>query len=198
MADTMQELEAQLISEIRQRAASPLMVELGCGQSALADGFIGADLKIRQANVLRVDLFTAPWPWDTGSVDFFASSHFLEHVPDWEAHFGEVYRCLRPGGYYRAIGPYAKSDRYLQDPTHCQPLHENKILYLNQDWLRVNKIAHDHAAVNFSIVALGFVWNSAYDDASGVSLEARERARSHMWNVVDDIHFILRKEPMPE
>lgn len=192
---TFSDFESQFLDEIRGREAHPLLVDLGCGQAELSAGFIGADFKVKRPNVLRVDLFDPPWPWSDATVDAFTSSHFVEHVPDWDVHFSEVYRCLKIGGYYRFIAPYGKSDRFLQDPTHRQPVTENKLAYLQQEWLRANHIEHDHAPVNFSLVGLGYAYNQDYAGVDGARLDY---ARRRYWNVVDDIYVLIRKEAMPE
>ncbi len=37
------------------------------------------------------------------------SHHVIEHLPDLDRHFGEAYRCLKPGGIYRVGGPNGDS-----------------------------------------------------------------------------------------
>ena len=189
------------LTDIRARTMEPLFVDLGCGQSVPPPDFVGADLYATGDRIVRADLFGGVWPWLDGSVDAFTSSHFLEHVPDWNHHWSEAYRCLKPGGFYRFVGPYAKSDRYLQDPTHCQPLHENKIWYLSQEWRRANRIEHYYSEFNFSRHALAFAYHRDYAFPNGklkVSDEATEYARTHYWNVVDDIFVVMKKEPLIE
>jgi predicted SAM-dependent methyltransferase len=34
------------------------------------------------------------------------SHHVIEHLPDLDGHFRDVFRCLRPGGVYRVGGPH--------------------------------------------------------------------------------------------
>lgn len=187
---------------LRERVQTPLFVDLGCGQRELPPNFVGVDYRAEGDRIIQTDLFAAPWPFDDESVDAFTSSHFLEHVPSWDLHFTEIYRCLKPGGYYRFVGPYAWSDRYIQDPSHCQPLHERKLWYLQAKWLKDSKIEHDHARVNFSTQAIGYAYHPDYAAraASGdqAQVAAVEWARTHYINVVDDMYVLLKKEPMPE
>lgn len=194
------DLEARELKRIRAEHPSALLVDLGCGQTALPEGFIGADKNLTVAQLdfgdrhRLVDLFVAPWPFDDESVGMFTSSHFVEHVPDWTLHFEEVYRCLVPGGLYRFVGPYAKSDRFLQDPSHRQPLTEARLAYFSREWLKVNGLDHsgDYPRVNFSW-SVAFAYHEDYSDKSEA---AQEWARAHNWNVVDDIFVLLRKEPL--
>jgi predicted SAM-dependent methyltransferase len=48
-----------------------------------------------------------PFPLESGSIEIFYCSHVIEHLPDAsiERMFGEVFRCLRPGGTFRITCP---------------------------------------------------------------------------------------------
>jgi predicted SAM-dependent methyltransferase len=193
-AETFDGMEARAVAKIRAENPNALLVDLGCGQVTLPEGFIGVDKFATGDRIMQADLYAAPWPFEDGSVDMFTSSHFVEHVPDWKLHFEEVYRCLKPGGLYRFVGPYAKSDRFLQDPSHRQPLTEARLAYFSREWLMVNGLEHsgDYARVNFS-------WSVAFayhEDFADKSEAAQEFARNHYWNAVDDIAVLLRKEPL--
>src|SRR6185503_9942702 len=118
---SLQDMERELIAGVRASVADPVLYDLGCGYTVLPEGFAGVDLYARGERIKNADLFHPEgWPFPSESVDVFTSSHFVEHVPDWNLHFTEIYRCLKPQGIYRFVGPYGKSDRFLQDPTHRQ------------------------------------------------------------------------------
>lgn len=102
------------------------------------------------------------------SVDEIDCTMFVEHIPHIiEGHgmkygfddcfylfFNEVYRILKPGkmdpnnpnvaieGFARIVTPYYSSPRADQDPTHVRRLCEASYLYLNQKWLKDNKLDH--------------------------------------------------------
>lgn len=46
-----------------------------------------------------------PLPFRDSSIAAFYSCHVIEHLPDLQFHFAEAFRCLKPGGVYRAGGP---------------------------------------------------------------------------------------------
>lgn len=190
---SMQDVEREIVDGIRATVADPSMIDLGCGYVDLPNGFTGIDAYASGDRIRNVDLFVSPWPIADASVDIFTSSHFVEHVPSWDNHFAEVYRCLKPSGVYRFCGPYAKSDRHLQDPDHKQPLTEARLYYLNQQWRSVNRIDHYGARVNFSVQGIGYWWHADYEHKSA---EAQQYALLHNWNVANDIFVILRKEEM--
>lgn len=175
---------------------NPVLYDLGCGQTP-EDGFVGMDYSSPLPNVRQADLYRFPWPIESASVDYFRASHFVEHVPDWDAHFAEVYRCLKPGGHYEIVAPFAWNDRYLQDPTHRQPITQARFAYLSWDWLVAQKNEHFRPRMNFSMVQWFELLNPDYDN-QGFSDYELEHAKRHFINVVDDIATILRKELMPD
>lgn len=102
------------------------------------------------------------------SVDEIDCTMFVEHIPHIiEGHgmkagfddcfylfFEQVYRVLKKGefqpdnpniptkGFARIITPYYSSIRCWQDPTHTRAISEASYLYLNQKWLKDNKLDH--------------------------------------------------------
>lgn len=195
---TLSDVESRVIAEARAASPEPMLLDLGCGYAELpAEGFLGVDYYARGERIKNVDLFSYPWPFADDSVDMFTSSHFLEHVPDWDAHFAEIWRCLKPRGTYRVLAPYAKSDRYLQDPTHRTPVTHERLAYLNQGWIRAQKLEHGRPSMNFSEVAHGYAWYPDIADyMDGATQEARMRTLARQWNVAQDIFFIVRKEDL--
>lgn len=193
------EIQKQILDGIRAEGREPVAFDLGCGQHA-CEGFVGLDYLATGENVKRSDLYTFPWtvdgvPMADGSVDYLRASHFVEHIPDWDAHFTEAYRVLKMGGHYEIITPYWSSIRAFMDPDHKQAISENRYLYLTRAWKKQNHHEHYGAQVNFSVRngQFFYAWNRDYE---GKSDEVREYALRHSLNVADDIAVILVKEAM--
>ena len=82
---------------------------LGSGQKNYMEGWINIDANIFTGKAdVWADLRN-PLPFHDGSVDAMYSHHVVEHLPDLDRHFREVYRCLKPGGAYRVGGPNGDS-----------------------------------------------------------------------------------------
>jgi SAM-dependent methyltransferase len=86
-----------------------LKVQLGPGQGKYLAGWCNVDANLFTAKIdvwadLRYRL-----PFRDNTVDVFYSHHVIEHLPDQllPFHFGEMYRCLKPGGFIRVGGPNA-------------------------------------------------------------------------------------------
>src|SRR3990167_6002041 len=191
------ELRDELLAKIKaSNNGSSCLYDLGCGQN-LEDGFIGIDLSAKGERIRNVNLYKYPWDIESGSVDYFRASHFLEHVPDWDAHFTEVYRCLKPGGYYEIISPYYLNNRWVQDPDHKQPILQERFMYLSRDWLKINKNEHrdDLAQVNFEVIGWFELLNDDFRD-QGFADDFIRWHKMHSWNVIDDVALVLKKIPM--
>lgn len=166
---------------------------LGAGQEK-AEGFIDVDLYAPDAT-LKVDLFKFPWPIESASVDFYYSSHFVEHVPDWDAHFAEVYRTLRPNGVYELIAPYYMSRRFFQDPDHKQPVSQERFLYLDPGWLKRNHIDHGRPKMSFEIIGW---FERLHEDFLGMAGPELHWHKLHSFNVIEDVACVLRKRPLED
>lgn len=84
-------------------------VQLGSGRKNYIEGWTNIDANIFTGKAdVWADLRN-PLPFHDESVDAMYSHHVVEHLPNLERHFGEVYRCLKPGGAYRVGGPNGDS-----------------------------------------------------------------------------------------
>jgi predicted SAM-dependent methyltransferase len=94
---------------LRSPRTGVVKVHLGPGQEKYLDGWINVDANAFTAKCdVWADLRN-PLPFHDGTVDAFYSHHMIEHLPNIETHFSEVFRCLKPGGLYRVGGPHGDS-----------------------------------------------------------------------------------------
>lgn len=82
---------------------------LGPGQAKYMPGWINVDANAFTAKCdVWADLRN-PLPFHENSLKGVYSHHVVEHLPDVDGHFADVYRCLAPGGVYRVAGPHGDS-----------------------------------------------------------------------------------------
>jgi SAM-dependent methyltransferase len=186
---SLQELRDEILNAAGDSA---LLYDLGCGQSPM-DGFRGIDFFATGEGIENIDLYSYPWPFADESVDYFRSSHFLEHVENWDEHFAQIYRCLKPGGHYEIVAPYYLNNRWFQDPDHKQPILQERFAYLSSEWRRINKIDHYGAKVNFDMIGWFELLHEDFR-SGGFSEDMLAWHKTHSWNVIDDIATVLRKE----
>lgn len=103
-----------------------LKINLGAGNSPI-EGWWNVDSREIPGIDQVVDLNILPWPWETGSVDFFTALDSLEHFyplgkvegqMNIVAILSEIHRCLKVGGCLYARIPSTESRGAFQDPTH--------------------------------------------------------------------------------
>ncbi len=83
-----------------------MRLNLGSGDQK-KEGYVNVDV-CGQPDV-TCDLSVFPWPWASDSVDEVFSSHFLEHVADYERTILEIHRILKPGGRLAFRVPHYRS-----------------------------------------------------------------------------------------
>jgi len=190
-ANKQQNLEDVVRQFVADMPEGKIAVNLGSGQNPM-DGFVNVDSAAIDGVDLVANLFAYPWPIESESVGLVYMSHFLEHVPDWTGFWNEMWRICADNARVVVIGPHANSDRYLQDPTHCQPLLDRKFTYLNKAWRESQHIQHygANADVNFAMEYNTFkIWHQDYrhrDDSVKAWAEVHER------NVIDDCCWFLK------
>lgn len=89
-----------------RKRGSPIRVHLGPGQRNYLEGWVNVDANLISS---RPDIWADlrfKLPFRDNQVDVFYSHHVIEHLPDLDSHFREMYRCLRRGGMIRVGGPH--------------------------------------------------------------------------------------------
>ena len=96
------------------------------------------DLEPRHRPDVVWDLNVLPWPFEDNSFDEIHAYEVLEHLgqqgdaESFFAHFGEVYRILRPLGYLAGSVPRWDSLWALGDPSHRRVINEGSFTFLDQ------------------------------------------------------------------
>ena len=182
-----------------------IAVDLGCGQNKATADFFKDNLHITPNTVLGLDispcegvdivhdLTVFPYPLESESIDAIYSAHFVEHLDGFERmkFFNECYRILKPGGKMRAVHPYYKSVRSIQDPTHkFPPISENSYFYWSKKWREENKLDHYPITCNFEF-SIFYTWQDP--SIANKNEETRNFSIDKYWNVVADLCVDLKK-----
>lgn len=175
-----------------------LRVDLGCGNNK-KEGFTGVDITMEntQADIAH-DLSVYPWPFADGSVDELFSSHNFEHIPQLERgkYMDEAHRCLRRGGTFELVTPYAWSHRAIQDFTHMwPPIVFQSYLYFDKRWREESGLTHwaYDLKCDFEIVRHEYCF--AGDEIERVINGHEDKAErlANNINVAEDMTVVLRK-----
>lgn len=119
VAGPLMRLNAIAYRSLRAPRHGTVKVHLGPGQTNYIAGWINVDANLVTAKCdVWADL-RHPLPFQDASVQVFYSHHVVEHLPDLDFHFAEVFRCLVPGGLYRVGGPHG--DNAIRKFTENDP-----------------------------------------------------------------------------
>ncbi len=94
-----------------------LKIDLGCGPNK-KDGFIGMDILPLPGVEYVINLEEGFGFIESNSVNEFYTSHFLEHVQNFELILSEIHRTLKPGGTCKIIVPHFSNPYFFSDYTH--------------------------------------------------------------------------------
>lgn len=182
-----------------------MKLDFGCGKNP-RDGFEGVDV-LDFGQKWTVDLGVEKWPWEDNSVEEGHSSHFLEHLEQWERvhFFNELWRVMKVGAKTSIIVPDMKNDCAYGDPTHCWPaVSPFFIYYLLRDWRAVNAphTNFDRPASHGRPKKVGYTcnfsatssWNSD-PRVAGRNIEYLQHGMNHWWNVARDYYITVEKLP---
>lgn len=83
-----------------------MKLNIGCGDKTM-DGYVNVDLCGRPDVVCDLSVF--PWPFEDNTAEEIYSSHFLEHVQDFDRTVLEIHRILKPSGLLHFRVPHFRS-----------------------------------------------------------------------------------------
>jgi len=108
------------------------MLDIGCGEFKYENS-LGMDKRCVSGVDVVADAESFPYPFKDKSFDIIIMSHLFEHIKPWLSInvMDECWRVLRNGGGMILSVPYGVSDRYIQDPTHCNPCNELTFSYFD-------------------------------------------------------------------
>lgn len=109
-----------------------ILLDLGCGPYK-AEGHVGIDSRPLPIVDIVHDIETFPYPFDDGACDGIRAHHILEHIRPQKTVevFNELWRIMVMGGDLDISVPYAGSNNFWQDPTHCNGFIELTFWYFD-------------------------------------------------------------------
>ena len=173
-----------------------MKLNLGCGPHHRPEGYVHVDRE-EAANPDQLIDLEGWWPWI--DVDEILMNHVMEHLSDHKHIYQEAYRVLKPGGIFQINVPHHLSESFYGDPTHVKPVTLQQLSCLSQ---RLNRdtMAKGYAnsplgiywGVDFEVEKVAFNLTAAFKD-KGLSNDALDYAIAHLFDVIDEMRFTLRR-----
>lgn len=154
-------------------------------------GFVGIDFVKTDAVDIVHDLNSYPWPIEDNSVDEMMCTHTYVIIKDDKAFMSELYRICKPNSTIKTINPYYTSLRAVSNPEILRKVNEFTFVFYNSTFRESQKL--DKLPFDFKVLGSGFQW---LDPWPKMSEEAKEYAKLHYWNVIEDI--VVHISPIKE
>lgn len=180
-------------------------LNLGSGQNN-KPGYVNIDKFATFGPDIVWDLETTPWPIDGDVASEIVMFHALEHMgASVDVFFDivkELYRVLEPNGRLIIAVPHPRCDAFSSDPTHVRPITPEILsLFSKAECRRFAENGHSNSPlafyldVDFEIASTSYslapAWKAKFDRGE-VSNEELVFAANSYFNVVDEIHIVLR------
>lgn len=176
-----------------------IKLDLGAGQNP-REGFECVDKFLPP---YYLDLVSGrQWPWKDSSVDELHSSHFIEHIDKGNRYttytgqenlfyffFEEAWRIAKPGALFTVVWPDLQSVRAFQDPTHCDFIPRDRLVYLDASWRKLNRLDHYSGKCDWECLS---VTPTVPVQLTGRSQVVQHEILRKEWNVAIDNHAVLR------
>ncbi len=111
-----------------------LLLDIGC-RDRKQPNFIGMDSRKHLDVDVVHNLEKFPYPFDSESCITIKCAHVIEHIKPWLVidFMNELWRLLKVGGQLAISAPYARSEGFIQDPTHCTMITEKTWFYFDAE-----------------------------------------------------------------
>lgn len=167
-----------------QQECGKITVDLGCGPNK-KPGMIGIDILPLQGVDIVTNMETGLTELPDNSVDEYITSHFLEHVVNFELLMSEIYRTLKPGGIAKITVPHFSNPYYYSDYTHKRFFGLYSFDYFSTNPTGYKRtIPMYNRNVSFTVISRKLVFKSPV-------FWLRNMARKHFWTrIINSGKFI--------
>ena len=111
------------------------MLDVGC-RDRKESNFTGINGRHFEGVDIVHDLETFPYPLKDESCLTIKAAHVIEHIKPWLIFdwFNEMWRLLVPKGQLAVSAPFANSQGFFNDPTHCTYVNEATFQHLDPNF----------------------------------------------------------------
>jgi len=114
------------------KSKTGIQLDVGCGDNKQT-GFVGMDIRKLPTVDIVHDAEVIPYPLPRESCSRILVNHLIEHICPRKiiGLMNEWWELLKPEGQLLISMPYAGSQGFWQDPTHCHSWNEATVYYFD-------------------------------------------------------------------
>lgn len=173
------------------KAKQGILLDLGCGPAKQSQS-VGMDIRAFPGVDVVHDWNLFPWPFESESVLTLFAINVVEHVNPADGHFlrwmDECWRLLKVGGQIAIVTPYAGSQLYFSDPTHCNPCNHMTFWYFDPA-VRVPWAGGDKSLYRTYEPAPWEIQQVFYKTHGMMELALRKREDSGDYHADGEVHY---------
>ncbi len=147
-----------------------VVLEIGCGQKRRLDESITIDKHDSPAVDIVADLNDGLPFLEMETVDEIHSTHFLEHIIDFESMMNEAYRVLKKGGKFAGSVPHFSNPLYYSDYSHKHFFGLYTFAYFSKSRYFEREVPNFYNSVNFKIISIKLLFFSRRGEGKIASL----------------------------
>jgi ubiquinone/menaquinone biosynthesis C-methylase UbiE len=133
-------------------------------------------------NELVPKLNEYPWPIGDNEIEGMIVCRYFDEVPDVVGFMAEIHRICKPESKIQFMSYYYASIHSYTNPMSVRHINEFTFTYFNNENRKANALPE--YPFDFKLERLGYKWRGPWEKKSE---EAREYAKEHYWNVIDEI-----------
>lgn len=132
--------DVKVKGKVKSKVKIGIMLDVGC-RDRKEDHFTGIDSRAFEGVDVLHDLESFPYPFADESCLTIKAAHIVEHIKPWLVFewFNEMWRLLIPGGQLAISAPFANSQGFFNDPTHCTYINEATFQHLDPNYPMYNQ-----------------------------------------------------------
>jgi len=117
------------------KAKQGILLDVGC-RDRKESNFTGISGRHFEGVDIVHDLETFPYPLEDESCLTIKAAHVVEHIKPWLVFdwFNEMWRLLVPKGQLAVSAPFANSQGFFNDPSHCSYINEATFQHLDPNY----------------------------------------------------------------
>ncbi|MDB9783535.1 class I SAM-dependent methyltransferase [Gammaproteobacteria bacterium] len=149
-----------IIQEINSKSREEVILDIGCGANKKIATHIGLDMLDLEGVDIVGEVLEVTKRIQDNSIDKIYTSHFLEHIEEFEEYLNEFSRILKLDGVLEIIVPHYSNPYFYSDPTHKRYFGLYTMCYFTESTLFKRTVPKYNHQINFALISVRLNFSS--------------------------------------